>query len=177
MKLEKGRPENTEGREPKELAVYDLLDSLGIEYLRIDHAPAMTIEACEEIDRALGATICKNLFLCCRNRSRFYLLMMPGEKKLVTKELSAKICSSRLRFAEPEYMERHLNVTPGSVSVMGLMNDSQKAVTLLIDKEVLNGEYIGFHPCVNTSSLKVKTADLMGKIIPAMNHEPWILEL
>lgn len=177
MKLEKGRPESSSGREQKEIAVYDLLDSLGIEYYRIDHEPAMTIEACAEIDRVLDAAICKNLFLCPRNRSRFYLLMLPGEKKLVTKDISAKIGSSRLHFAKNEDMEKHLNITPGSVSVMGLMNDSEKAVQLVMDKELLLAEYIGFHPCVNTTSIKVRVSDLMEKILPATEHEAWLIEI
>lgn len=177
MKLEKGRPENSSGREQKEIAVYDLLDSLGIEYYRIDHAPAMTVGDCADIDRVLGAAVCKNLFLCPRNRLHFYLVMMPGEKMLVTKELSAKLGSSRLHFAKSEDMERLLNVTPGSVSVMGLMNDGERAVRLVIDKELLSSEFIGFHPCINTSSLKVRVTDLTAKILPALSCEPIIVEL
>ena len=120
-----GRPQNTGGRLEKEIRVYDLLDSLGIEYERIDHEPAMTIEACEEIDQALGAVICKNLFLCNRQETDFYLLMIPGDKKFKTKDISAQIGSSRLSFGKPEYMEQFLDITPGSVSVLGLMNDKE----------------------------------------------------
>lgn len=179
MELQKGRPENTDGRLDKEIRVYDFLDKLGIQYQRIDHEAAMTMEACEEIDHALGdnTTICKNLFLCNRQETDFYLLLMPGDKPFKTKDLSAQIHSARLSFAKPEYMEKYLDITPGSVSVLGLMNDSEKKVQLLIDEDVMKEPYFGCHPCINTSSLKFTTEDLMQKIIPALEHEPVIVTL
>ena len=183
MELVNGRPENEEGRLEKEIRVYDLLDSLGVKYQRIDHEAAMTMEACEEIDRTLsegeenGVAICKNLFLCNRQETDFYLLLIPGDKPFKTKYLSAQIGSSRLSFAKPEYMERYLDITPGSVSIMGLMNDHENKVQLLIDEDVLKDEWFGCHPCINTSSLKIQTKDLVEKIIPAMGHEPKIVKL
>lgn len=174
MELQKGRPENTDNRLDKEIRVYVFLDKLGVQYQRIDHEAAMTMEACGEIDRALGdnTTICKNLFLCNRQETDFYLLLMPGDKPFKTKDLSAQIHSARLSFAKPEYMEKYLDITPGSVSVLGLMNDSEKKVQLLIDEDVMKEPYFGCHPCINTSSLKFSTEDLMQKIIPALEHEP-----
>ena len=183
MKLVDGRPESTEGRLDKEIRVYDFLDSLGVKYQRVDHEAAMTMEACEEIDRTLsegvdsGVAICKNLFLCNRQETDFYLLLMPGDKPFKTKYLSAQIGSSRLSFAKPEYMERYLDITPGSVSVLGLMNDSEKKVRLLIDEDVLKKPYFACHPCVNTSSLRFDMKDLEKKIIPALEHEPTIVKL
>ena len=177
MELLDGRPENTEGRLEKEIRVYDFLDHLGIEYKRVDHEPAFTMEVCEEIDKMLQATICKNLLLCNRQETQFYLLMLPGDKVFKTKELSAQIGSSRLSFAKAEYMEQYLDITPGSLSVLGLMNDKDRMVRLLIDEDVLTGEYIGCHPCINTSSLRLRTKDLVEKIIPAMEHEPTIVKL
>ena len=177
MKLVSGRPENTEGRLDKEIRVYDFLDSLGITYERIDHEAAMTMEACEEIDRTLDAAICKNLFLCNRQETDFYLLLIPGDKPFKTKYLSAQIGSSRLSFAKPEYMEKYLDITPGSVSVLGLMNDHENKVQLLIDEDVLTDEYFGCHPCINTSSLKIRMEDLTGKIIPALGQEPKMVKL
>ena len=177
MVLEKGRPKNESDRLQKERRVYDFLDSLGITYERVDHEPAMTMEACEEIDKTLQAPTCKNLLLCNRQQTDFYLLMMPGDKVFRTKELSAQLGVSRLSFASAEAMEEFLDITPGSLSVMGLMNDKDFHVRLVIDKPVLEEEYVGFHPCINTSSLRVKTADLLEKIIPAMSHEPTIVEL
>ncbi|MBR2849459.1 MAG: prolyl-tRNA synthetase associated domain-containing protein [Clostridia bacterium] len=177
MELQKGRPADTAGRLEKEIRSYDLLDSLGIEYDRIDHEPAMTMEICEEIDRALGATICKNLFLCNRQETDFYLLMMPGDKPFKTKDLSSQIGSSRLSFGTPEYMEQLVDITPGSLSILGLINDKEGRVRLLIDKDVLSGEYIGCHPCINTSSLRIKTSDMVEKLIPALRHAPTLVEL
>ena len=179
MELQNGRSETTSGRLDKEIRVYDLLDKLGIAYQRVDHEATMTMEACEEVDRILGddTTICKNLFLCNRQETNFYLLLMPGDKPFKTKDLSAQINSARLSFAKPEYMEKYLDITPGSVSVLGLMNDSEKKVQLLIDEDVMKEPYFGCHPCINTSSLKFTTEDLTRKIIPALGHDPITVSL
>jgi Ala-tRNA(Pro) deacylase len=170
MELYDGRPESIEGRLPREVRTYDYLDDLGIEYKRTDHERADNMEACNEIDAILNVTICKNLFLCNRQKTDFYLLMMPGDKKFKTKELSAQINSSRLSFAEAEDMVKYLDIEPGSVSVMGLMNDTEHAVQLLIDEDVLSDAYIGCHPCVNTSSMKIPTAEIVEKFLPATGH-------
>lgn len=177
MILYDGRPENTEGREEKEIRVYDLLDSLGIPFQRTDHEPADNMDACNEIDAILDVLICKNLFLCNTQKTKFYLLMMPGDKKFKTKDLSSQINSARLSFADAEYMEQFLDITPGSVSIMGLMNDKEHNVQLLIDEDVLKGEYLGCHPCINTSSIKLKTSDVVEKFLPAVGHEPVIVKL
>ena len=171
MELVNGKPTDTQGRLDKEIRVYDFLDSLGVTYQRIDHEAAMTMEACEEIDRMLEATICKNLLLCNRQETQFYLLMLPGDKVFKTKELSAQIGSSRLSFAKAEYMEQYLDITPGSLSVLGLMNDKDRMVRLLIDEDVLTGEYIGCHPCINTSSLKLRTRDVFTTYLNAVHHD------
>ena len=172
MELVNGRPADCGGRLDKEIRCYDLLDSLGVQYERIDHEPANTMELCRAIDVTLQATICKNLLLCNRQCTAFYLLMIPGDKVFKTKELSHQLGVSRLSFAAPEYMERYLDITPGSLSILGLMNDTEQKVRLIIDEDVLKGEFIGCHPCINTSSLKIRTADLVDKIIPALGHEP-----
>ena len=177
MTLLEGRPADCAGRLPKEIRCYDLLDSLGVRYQRIDHEAAMTMEACAAIDEALDATICKNLLLCNRQCTAFYLLMIPGDKVFKTSALSKQIGSSRLSFAAPEYMEQYLDITPGSVSVLGLMNDHDNQVQLLIDEDVAKGEFFGCHPCINTSSLRLSTRDLLEKIIPAMHHEPRFVTL
>lgn len=195
LTIYKGRPGNITGRQERELRVYDLLDSIGVDYDRLDHAPAMTMEVCDAVNAAFGrmtleefkaedsndrtkhAIICKNLFLCNRQKTKFYLLMIPGDKKFLTKNLSAQINSARLSFAGEEDMLKFLDVTPGSVSVLGLMNDHGHIVQLLIDSDVLQSEYVGCHPCINTSSLRMKTKDLMEKVIPALQHEPVIVNL
>lgn len=175
MELQFGRPADCTGRLDKEIRCYDLLDRLGVAYQRIDHEEANTMEACAAIDEALKATICKNLLLCNRQKTSFYLLMIVGDKHFKTSVFSKQIGSSRLSFADPEYMEAFLDITPGSVSVLGLMNDHAGRVQLVIDEDVLKGEFFGCHPCINTSSLRIATKDLMEKIIPAMGHEPIIV--
>ena len=177
MELQNGRPADAAGRMDKEIRTYDFLDSLGVAYQRIDHEAAMTVEACEEIDKMLDATICKNLFLCNAQKTKFYLLLMPGHKKFKTKVLSKQIGSARLSFADDDHMKEYLKLTPGSVSVMGLMNDPEGHVKLLIDSDVLKDEYFGCHPCINTSSLKIKTSDILEKFLPAVHHEPTIVDL
>ena len=170
MELYKGRPKNCDGRLEREVRTYDFLDELGIEYERTDHGRADNMEACNEIDAVLGVIICKNLFLCNRQKTNFYLLMMPGDKKFKTKELSSQINSARLTFADPENMLKYLDIEPGAVSIMGLMNDKDHEVQLLIDEDVLKDDYLGCHPCVCTSSLKLKTRDVTDKFLPATGH-------
>lgn len=177
MERMNGRPADCAGRLDKEIRCYDLLDSLELDYQRVDHEAANTMELCRAIDVALGAPICKNLLLCNRQCTSFYLLLIPGDKVFKTKDLSAQIGSSRLSFAGGEYMEQFLDITPGSLSLLGLMNDKEMAVRLLIDEDVLKAEYMGMHPCINTSSLRIKTADVMERIIPAMGHTPTIVTL
>ena len=177
MQLYDGRPQDVTGRLEREIAVYDLLDRLGIAYQRTDHEATDTMEACNAVDRVLGVVICKNLFLCNRQQTRFYLLMMPGDKPFKTKDLSQQIGSSRLSFADAEHMEALLHIRPGSVSIMGLMNDTENRVQLLIDRDVVRDPHIGCHPCVNTSSLRLETGDVLNVFLPAVHHEPLFVTL
>ena len=178
LTLVQGRPANSEGRLEKEIRTYDLLDSLGIEYERVDHEEANTMEACLAIDEVLApAVICKNLFLCNAQKTKFYLLMIREDKKFLTKDISRQINSARLSFAPAEYMEKFLDITPGSVSVLGLMNDTENNVTLLVDEDVLKAEYFGCHPCINTSSLRLKIADVFGPFLQAVHHEYTVVKL
>lgn len=177
MQIYAGRPESSEGRLKREMDTYDLLDRLGIAYLRTDHEPATTMAVCNVIDAALDVLICKNLFLCNRQQTVFYLLMMPGDKPFMTKDLSAQLGVARLSFANEDFMGQFLGVAPGSVSIMGLMNDAENRVQLLIDQDVLKGEFIGCHPCQNTSSIKLKTVDVIERFLPAVSHQPIIVTL
>lgn len=177
MQVFTGRPNDLTNLQKKEIRVYDFLDSLNIKYIRVEHEAAMTMEACADVDIALGAQMCKNLLLCNRQNTIFYLLMLPGDKPFKTKELSAQIGSSRLSFASGEYMEEFLDITPGSLSVMGLMNDKENRVQLLIDNDLLAGEFVGCHPCVNTASLRLSVKELIDTILPAMNHAPIFVTL
>ena len=172
-----GRPEQNDGRLEREIRTYDFLDQIGIAYLRTDHEPADNMEACFLIDSVLEVEICKNLFLCNRKKTAFYLLMMPGRKIFRTKELSAQILSSRLSFADPEDLLRYLDIEPGAVSIMGLMNDREKTVRLLIDEDVLQDDYVGCHPCVSTSSLKIRTKDITERFLPATGHSYQVVRL
>ena len=170
-----GRPSNP--RSPREERCYDLLDSLQIEYFRVDHEHADTIQDCELVENLLGAKICKNLFLTNRQQTDFYLLIMPGEKPFKTKLLSKQINTARLSFGTPEQMEHYLDTLPGSASVLGLMNDKENAVRLLVDRDLLSEARFGCHPCQNTSSLRFQTADLFERILPAMHHEATFVDL
>lgn len=177
MNLWNGRPITKEFRLDKEIRTYDLLDSLNIPFWRVDHEPAMTIEACADIETVLGSSICKNLFLCNTQKTNFYLLVMPGNKKFQTKIVSKQLGVARLSFATEEFLLEFMDITPGSVSIMGLMNDKNNRVRLLIDKDLLDEEFFGCHPCINTSSMKIYTKDIMEKFLPAIGHEATIVEL
>jgi Ala-tRNA(Pro) deacylase len=176
MNICHGNPNDTT-RIPQEQSCYTWLDSLHIPYDRIDHAPAFTMEACAEIDAVFGTKMCKNLFLRNSNGSAFYLLLMPGDKPFKTKELSAQIMSTRLSFADENHMREYLDLTPGSVTVMGLANDRENRVQLLIDRDVYEEEYFCCHPCINTSSIRLRTADLLERFLPAVNHTPRLVTL
>ena len=167
----------TDKRLPKEERVYDLLERLGVPFERVDHDAVGTIEGCAEIEKLLDIEICKNLFLRNSKGDQYYLLMLPGGKHLVTKDLAKKIGSTRLSFGTPEKMEEYLDITPGSVSVLGLINDHENNIQLLVDNDIKKWEYFGCHPCINTSSLKIKTADLFSKILPAVGHEPVFVDI
>ncbi len=171
------RPADTSNRLEKEIRVYDLLDSLNIEYQRVDHDPANTIEMCEKIENVIGIEICKNLFLCNRQITQFYVLMMPGRKPFKTKDISQQIGSSRLSFAPSDKMIEYLDVTPGSVSILGLANDTNNNVQLVFDRDIFESEYIRCHPCINTSTLKIKTKDIIEKFLPAVKHTYMVVDL
>ena len=175
MEIFGGRP--TDLRTAREMAAYDFLDALGVVYRRADHPAAATMQDCEAVDAALGVRMCKNLFLCNRQKTAFYLLLMPAEKAFHTKELSGQLGVSRLSFASGEDMERLLGLSPGAVSVLGLMNDREGAVRLLIDRDLLGAKDFGCHPLVNTASLAFTTAALLERVIPATGHTPTLVEL
>lgn len=172
-----GRPADYASRLAKEQKVYDVLEALEIPFTRIDHDAIYTIEGCNEVDKLLGISLCKNLFLCNSQKTKFYLLMMPGEKRFVTKEFSKAIESPRLSFAPEEFMEKYLDITPGSVSVLGLMNDTDHQVQLVIDRDVLQEEYLGCHPCINTSSIRLPMKDVLEKFLPYVKHDYWTVDL
>ena len=166
-----------EGRLPVEMDTYALLDSLVIGYLRLDHGATATVDDCADVERILGIEICKNLFLCNGAKTAYYLLMMPGEKRYQAPLLSRQLHTSRLSFADADSMQKYLRIRPGSVSVLGLMNDETHAVRLLIDRDVLRHKFIGCHPCVNTSSLRVSMTDILNKFLPHTGHVPTVVEL
>jgi len=158
-------------------AAFALLDELGIAYRRIEHAPAETMEVCAAVSDALGARICKNLFLCNRQQTAFYLLAMPEDKPFYTKDLGRQIGSSRLSFAPPEKMEELLGCSPGSASVLGLANDVDHRVRLVLDREVAEAERFACHPCDNTGSLTIRTSDLLERFLPRVGHSYDVVEL
>lgn len=179
LKLEQGRPEDCSGREEREVRCYDLLDSLKIDFWRVDHPVAMTMEECAAADAVLGedTAICKNLFLTNSRKDQYFLLLLPGDKKFVTKEVSKQIGSTRLSFAGEEKLLEYLDIQPGSVSVLGLMNDKDNQVEVLIEEDVLKYPYIGCHPCKNSTSLKLTCEDLLQKFLPAVGHAPRFVRL
>ena len=177
MERMNGRPENTQGRLDKELRCYDALDALGLGFDRVDHDHADTIAQCLEIEKVLGAKVCKNLFLCNRQKTEFFLLLLPGDNPFKTKYFSKLIGTSRLSFADAEDMEKYLDITPGSVSVLGLMNDRTCAVRLYVDRPVAEDEYIGCHPCMNTSTLRLKTREVLEKFVPSTGHTVTVVDV
>lgn len=175
--IDKNKPENLCERSETEKRVYEVLEKLNIQYTRAEHKKADTMDICNEISKVLETKICKNLFLCNRNKTEFYLLMMPADKPFKTKEVSKQIGCSRLSFADDTFMEKFLDTKSGSLSVLGLINDKQNTVRLLIDRPVVENSTIGCHPCVSTTSLKIATSDILNVFLPYTNHTPTIIDL
>ncbi len=175
MRIYNDRPDSQ--RSEIEMSTYAYLNELGIEYTRVDHDAAATIADCELVDGELGTKMCKNLFLCNSQKTVFYLLLMPGDKHFKTKEVSHALGIARLSFAPEEYLFSLMGIRPGAVTVLGLMNDGDRKVNLLIDKDIMEEEYLGCHPCVNTSSLKIKMSDILEKFLPSTGHNPTVIEL
>lgn len=168
-------PESTNTE--KEMQSYLFLEENGVEYIRAEHDEAATIELCEGVEKVIGAKICKNLLLCNRQQTKFYMLLIPGDMNFKTKYLSKQINSARLSFASGEQMEEKLNVTPGSLTVLSLMYDKEKEIELLIEKNVFKDEYFGCHPCVNTATVRFATSDLKEKVLPALGREYTVVDL
>lgn len=179
MELKHGSPDNMADRSDRERRAYEFLDRLGVAFDRTDHPdqPATSMEICAKVDAVLDVHICKNLFLCNRQKTSFYLLIMPGDKPFKTKELSGQMGVSRLSFADETFMEQFLDLHPGSVSVLGLINDKEHRVQLVIDEDVLREDMFGCHPCENTSSIRFATKDLTDRILPALGVHPILVKL
>ena len=169
------RPEGT--LLPQEAAAFDLLDALGISYDRVSSDPADTMEKCAAVSEVLGVPICKNLFLCNRQKTQFYLLAMLPDKPFHTKDLSAQIGSARLSFAPEDALWEYLHCTPGSATILGLMNDTEHHVQLLMERTIYDAEYFSCHPCICTSSLKLRTQDLLEKFLPHTGHTVTVVDL
>ena len=162
---------------PQERAAFDLLDALGIDYDRVSHEAVFNMELCAEVSAVLGVDVCKNLFLCNRQQTKFYLLCLPPDKPFHTKDLSAQINSARLSFAPEDKLWELLHCTPGSATILGLANDTEQQVQLLMDRAVYEAPYISCHPCLCTSTLRLKTPDVLQVLLPHIRHSPTIVEL
>lgn len=175
LNVYRGRP--TDRRTGAEERCYDLLDLLGIDYLRLDHELVLSSSDCVEIEETLEIPSCKNLFLHNARKTRYYLLLMPSEKHMDAARLAHEIGETRFSFGSAQAMKEMLGIEPGSVSLLALINDPDEKVRLLIDEEVLKSEFLGIHPCVNTTSLKISTKDVREKLLPALGHEPILVRL
>lgn len=172
--IEKSRPNTVKGT--TEHKVFDRLDKLNIDYEVVTSDEAYTMEECSFIDKKLDTTVWKSIFLCNQKKTSFYLVVMPPFKDLDSKKLESKI-GIKLSFASEEYMIKHLGTKPGSASIMGLINDLDDYVQLFVDKEVMESEFFGCNPGINTIHLKIKTTDVINKFIPSTYHKVKILDL
>jgi len=177
MTIETGRPADCSGRPEKECAVYDLLERLDIPFTRADHAAAFTMEECEAVSQALHTPICKNLFLCNRQKTAFYLLLLPASKPFRTKEITAQLGCARLSFAGEEQLASLLHLTPGSATIFGLQYDTENRVQLVVDRDLLDEAYFGCHPCINTSTIRLKTSDVFDRLTHALHHDYTLVTL
>lgn len=157
--------------------VIEILKENNIDFEVFNHEAFVSMDQYEVIEGKIGCKIPKNLFLCNRQETVFYLLIMPGDKIFKTKDISAQINSSRLSFGNKDYLNKLLSCYKGSTSVLGLLFDKENRVNLLIDEDILKEEYLGFHPCDNNFTIKIKKEDLISKIIPLTKHDYKIVNL
>ena len=177
MTIETGRPADCSGRPEKECTVYDLLERLDIPFTRADHPAAFTMEECEAVSQALHTPICKNLFLCNRQKTAFYLLLLPASKPFRTKEITAQLGCARLSFAGEDQLASLLHLTPGSATIFGLQYDTENRVQLVVDRDLLDEAYFGCHPCINTSTIRLKTSDVFDRLTHALHHDYTLVTL
>lgn len=177
MTIETGRPADCSGRLEKECAVYELLEQLDIPFTRADHPAAFTMEECEAVSQALHTPICKNLFLCNRQKTAFYLLLLPASKPFRTKEITAQLGCARLSFAGEEQLASLLHLTPGSATIFGLQYDTENRVQLVVDRDLLDEAFFGCHPCINTSTIRLSTSDVFNRLTHALHHDYTLVTL
>jgi Ala-tRNA(Pro) deacylase len=164
------------GRNDTEDKVYELLKKLNISYERVENDVVETMEECKEIDIALGTEIRKSIFLSNAKKTSFFLVVLPADKQLDTAALAKKIGVGKLTFASEDAMVKHLGTHPGSATIMGLINDVDEYVQLIMDKAVAEAEWFGCNPGINTAHLKVRTTDILKKFLPQIYHQAKIIE-
>lgn len=143
-----------------EQKVYDVLNELNITYTRYEHEPVYTIEELDKVDIDFKGAHCKNLFTRNRKGDIHYLIVVEESKKVDLKKLSEQIGSTPLSFASEERLFKHLGLKPGAVSPFGIINNEDKKVKVIIDKDLEKLEYIGAHPNVNTATVVLSFSDL-----------------
>ena len=168
-------PEHERGEH--ETTVYKELDRLGIKYERVDNDTVETMEECVEISEKLGAEIRKTIVVCNRQKTDFYLVILPAGKRFDSKLFAAMMHTARVSFASPEDMQRVIGLTPGEASVMGILNDPEGKVKVVIDKAVADAEWFACNPGANTSHLRFKTKQLINNFLPAEGHKAEIIML
>lgn len=177
MTLHKGRPADEAGRPERELRTYDFLDALGVPYEQMDRQPQAGEEVQAAARQALDAMICKNILLCNRKETMFYLLLFPWGKRFVTGDVTSQLGVPHLSFAPDKYLEELLGTPSGSVSVLSLRNDWERKVRLVADKAVWDHHHFACHPCANTSSVRFSMSDFVNVVLPALGHPPMIIDL
>ena len=167
----------TQGLDETQQIVFDTLAELHIPFERVEHDWANTMEDCKAVSAVLGVDVCKNLVLCNRQKTQFYLLAMPSDKPFHTKDLSHQLGCARLSFAAPEAMEELLHVHPGSASILSLLFDKDHKVQLVMDRETKENEFFSCHPCKSTGTLKLRMRDVLEVFLPRTGHAPTVVDL
>ena len=152
-------------KDEMESCVCRLLETLGISWQMMHHAPVRTSADCTEIERELHTSGCKNLFLRGSSGTAWYLVLLPPEEKADLRALAVQLGEKRLSFAGKEDVKNILHTEPGAVSILCLCFETAEQVRVLIHRKILEKETIGCHPCINTASLKLSVRDLTEKFL------------
>lgn len=166
-----------EKRGELENKVYEVLGKLNIAFERVDNDPVEAMDECKEISEKLGAEIRKSIVLCNRKKTVFYLVILPADKSFDTKVFCEKLGCSRVSFASGESMESKLGISPGSATIMSVLNDQEYGVQVVVDKAVAEEEWFACNPGANTTHIKIRTEKLLNVFLPYTKHRAMVVSL
>lgn len=167
----------SEYKTPLQEMTYKFLSENNIEFSRVDNDEAVTMEDCIEIDKALDMKTVKTLFLCNRQKTQFYLFVTEGDKPFVTKDFSSALGISRVSFASAEMLDEIIGTKVGATTIFGVLREQAQEVRVVFDKAVCESEWFGCSDGTTSCYMKLKTDDILNKLLPSSGHTYEVIEV